>query len=217
MATLQERILVLLEGSPGLSDREIASALLGLDSPPQAVNIACRALASKAVVVRQARPDGRIGNYLAGPGVPPPAPPPLPAPPSKLRAEKVAGDGPEGGLSEDDLKRVLQAWLRCDGWQADVRYGHEPGIDIDAHRGRERWIIEVKGSGSLNPMRVNYFLTILGETLQRMSDPNARYSIALPDLQQFVRLWDRLPRLAKDRTTISALFVDGVGRVRLVE
>lgn len=60
-------------------------------------------------------------------------------------------------------------------------------------------------------MNVNYFLTILGEILQRMEDPYAKYSIALPDIQQFRNLWDRLPLLAKVRTGITALFVDENG------
>jgi hypothetical protein len=62
-------------------------------------------------------------------------------------------------------------------------------------------------------MRVNYFLGILVETLQRMSDPSARYSIALPDLPQFRALWVRLPSLAKKRTDIAALFVTPAGQV----
>jgi hypothetical protein len=45
-------------------------------------------------------------------------------------------------------------------------------------------------------MRVNYFLGALGEILQRMEDPTAKYSIALPDLQQFRNLWKKLPSLA---------------------
>ena len=80
----------------------------------------------------------------------------------------------------------------------------------------KKWIIEVRGCVSLNPMRVYYFLSILGELLQRMNDPDARYSIALPDLKQFRGLWQRLPELAKSRTAISALFVDISGRVKEV-
>lgn len=60
---------------------------------------------------------------------------------------------------------------------------------------------------------MNYFLSILGETLQRMEDPGASYSIALPDLPQFKRLWERLPNAAKARTGISALFVRADGDV----
>jgi hypothetical protein len=62
-------------------------------------------------------------------------------------------------------------------------------------------------------MRVNYFLAILGEILQRMSDPEAKYSIALPDLGQFRNLWARLPELAKSRTGITILFVNADGDI----
>jgi hypothetical protein len=69
------------------------------------------------------------------------------------------------------------------------------------------------GCGSRQPMRVNYFLAARGELLQRMDDEQARYSIALPDLPQFRWLWERLPKLAKSRTTITALFVRENGSV----
>jgi hypothetical protein len=110
-------------------------------------------------------------------------------------------------LAEDELKRALKAWLEADGWSAEVAWRGAHGVDIAARRGKELWLIEVKGRGSRPEMRVNYFVAILGETLQRMSEPHAKYSIALPDLPQYRRLWDRLPQLAKDRTTISMLFV----------
>ena len=87
-------------------------------------------------------------------------------------------------------------------------------MDIEATRGRERWIIEVKGRGSRSEMRVNYFIGMLGELLQRMDDPEAKYSIALPDLPQFRGLWQRLPGLAKQRTEITSLLVDEAGNVR---
>jgi len=62
-------------------------------------------------------------------------------------------------------------------------------------------------------MNVNYFLNILGEILQRMDDPNARYSIALPDVPHFRNRWNRLPALAKTLTGITALLIDGDGNV----
>jgi len=127
------------------------------------------------------------------------------------------GAVPEGTssemLSEDEVKRRLQVWLEASGWQVSVIWGRGRGIDINATKDGKRWVIEAKGCGSLNPMRVNYFLSILGELLQRMDDPEARYSIALPDMKQFRGLWQRLPELAKTRTTISALFVDISGKV----
>lgn len=63
---------------------------------------------------------------------------------------------------------------------------------------------------------VNYFIAILGELLQRMDDASARYSIALPNIR-FRGLWARLPHLAKSRPQISALFVDGSGRVEEIQ
>lgn len=84
-------------------------------------------------------------------------------------------------------------------------------LDVEATRNGERWLIEVKGPGSRPEMRVNYFIGILGETLQRMDDPKAHYSIAFPDMQAFRNLWAKLPSLAKQRTGIDLILVDEVG------
>ena len=111
-------------------------------------------------------------------------------------------------LQEDDIKNILANYLNHNGWKTKLAMGKVHGIDIDAYKGNDRWIIEVKGCGSRNAMRVNYFLAILGETLQRMSDSNAKYSIALPDIKQYRSLWNKLPPLAKERTGISVLFVN---------
>ena len=114
----------------------------------------------------------------------------------------------QGGLQEDDVKKVLADYLKNDSWKCEVAWGHKQGSDIIATKGDEKWIIEVKGPGSRQPMRVNYFISILGETLQRMNDDKARYSIAFPDLEQYRKLWDKLPTLAKQRTTIDLILVD---------
>ena len=119
----------------------------------------------------------------------------------------------KSGLHEDSIKEVLGNWLTADGWITDIAWGQERGVDILARRGNHKWFIEVKGCGSRSAMRVNYFLAILGETLQRMDDADAKYSIALPNMQQYRKLWDRLPRLAKDRTQISVIFVSENGLV----
>lgn len=93
-----------------------------------------------------------------------------------------------------------------------IRYARVKKV-IHAVRNEVDWIIEVKGLGSLPAMRVNYFISMLGETLQRMAGANARYSIALPDIAQYRGLWHRLPALAKERTQITALFVAADGTV----
>jgi hypothetical protein len=121
----------------------------------------------------------------------------------------------ESSLTEDKIKTAVKEWLKADNWTVKTAMGKAHGIDVDAtKKSGERWIIEVKGPGSRAPMRVNYFISILGETLQRMNDPQARYSICFPRLQQYERLWSRLPDLAKERTGISIIFVSPDGTIQ---
>ena len=199
--TLPEQIVELLRESPGLSDREITNSLRSLSDPQQPINIAARNLASREIIVRKKRNDGIIGNYPSGKPIP------------KKATSSGASIAGENQLSEDKAKEILKAWLESDGWSTEIAWGRTRGIDVEAKRGAKRWIIEVKGIGSLSAMRVNYFIGMLGETLQRMDDKEAKYSIAMPDIQQFRNLWNRLPGLAKRRTTISALFVSGDGSI----
>lgn len=206
MATLPQRILELLQGHSGLTDREIADRLFVPGTAQQPVNQACRMLETKRQLKRKPRGDGKIGNYLEEATI------------SQITIDPTNVTAPNAdSLSEDSTKLHLKNWLETHGWQVRFAWGRDRGSDIEAIKGGRRWIIEVKGSGSLDPMRVNYFLAILGETLQRMSDPNAKYSIALPDLQQFRNLWTRLPSLAKSRTTITALFVKTDGSVEEID
>jgi hypothetical protein len=205
MTTLTQEIVELLGKSPGLTDREITTALRTKSAPQQPINIAARSLTEKGVVIRKKRHDGLIGNYLSG----------QPLPIAKNPTVSITRDG-KNQLSEDEAKEILRLWLEQDGWSAEIAWGRSRGIDIDAKRGSKRWIIEVKGIGSRSEMRVNYFIGMLGETLQRMDDPAAKYSIAVPDVAQFRGLWSRLPSVAKSRTSITALFVADDGTVEEV-
>lgn len=196
MLTLPDSILAAVATTPGMTDRELADKIQGPASAQQPINQAARALEEKGRLARRRRSDGLIGNY------PPDASHPL-TQTLPVRAKNHDVDA----LSEDEIKEALDGWLRSQRWTTQIMWGTTRGIDIEARRGNDHWIIEVKGPGSRQPMRVNYFLSILGETLQRMDDPEAKYSIALPDLKQYRGLWERLPQLAKSRTTISLLLV----------
>ena len=199
MPTLKERVPVLLQSGDGLTDREITDRLFAPGAPQQPVNQTCRQLESQGQLSRRSRPHGKIGNYLTGGAE------------VAQETEDVASSS--HFLSEDTVKLHLKNWLESEGWRATVVWRKERGIDIEAFRNGQRWIIEAKGSGSRDQMKVNYFLSILGETLQRMNDPAAKYSIALPDHRQFRNLWARLPELAKSRTTITMLIVELNGNV----
>ncbi|MEK5419512.1 MarR family transcriptional regulator [Paenibacillus sp. FSL L8-0708] len=202
--TLKDKIMNLLIDKEGLTDREITNAILGVNEPQQAVNQVCRLMTSKGIIRRIIRRDGLIGNYIIAKETVQKS--------SPLNQTKQVEIRPSI-FKEDNLKQILKDFLHADGWETQIAWGRTPGIDINANRGTQRWIIEVKGLGSLNPMNVNYFLAVLAETLQRMDDPNAKYSIALPDVKQFRNLWDRLPLLAKQRTGITAIFIDELGRI----
>ena len=203
MATLKDEIRSLLTRSSGLTDREITNRLRGPAARQQPTNAACHDLARAGELQRRQRDDGLIGNYPPG---------------SPLARAKREPDGPgkpearsgtrPDQLSEDKVKQAVVRWLDRDGWVSEVAWGRRQGIDIEARRADERWVIEAKGCGSSQAMRVNYFLAALGETLQRMNRNDAGYAIALPDMPQYRRLWERLPALAKMRTRIGALFVE---------
>ena len=203
---LRDQILEYLSAHPGATDTEMEKAFQVVH---QQVNYACRMLERDGLIIRR-KTDRYIGNYLADNVPIVPASPTAVSAPS-LKENRTAGEP----LEEEAIKRILTDKLTAEGWTVSTAWSHAPGVDIDARRGSDRWMIEIKGPGSRPQMRVNYFLSMLGEILQRMDDPNARYSIALPDLPQYRRLWERLPMLAKQRTGIDILFVDENGKVRM--
>jgi Holliday junction resolvase-like predicted endonuclease len=99
-------------------------------------------------------------------------------------------------LSEDRVKRYVKRWLKkTKGYKkVDVNYRMKRGIDITAYKEKSKktWVIECKGSGKdgkeyrQNARYNNYFLTVLGELLQRMENSSTKYSIALPLYQKYM-------------------------------
>jgi hypothetical protein len=199
MGSMEQNIIRSLKQNPGQSDREVAQAISGHSESARYVNQKCRALAARKIISRAKRRDGLIGNWLQ----------PDPVQPDGSGA--CGADADE--LSEKRMKKILEAYLTERKWEIKVNRGNRHGIDIEACHGQARWIIEVKGAGDYSPMRASYFFSVLGEILKRMDDPGCKYSIALPEITQFCRLWERLPVLAKKRTGVTALFVDSAGNV----
>lgn len=199
MVSREQKILKVLTELNGQTVRELSDKIFGQGSHPSSINSECNYLLQCGKVTRN-KVAGLYRYYLV----------------EKMDQSIVEIDISQSSyepLSEDHLKVILQKYLIDAGWEVKIAWGRTRGIDIDANREKERWIIEVKGSGSLQPMRVNYFIGILGEILQRMDDPKAKYSIALPDLKQYRGLWGRLPKLAKERTQIKALFINSEGNI----
>jgi len=195
---LRHRIWRHVQDNPGCTELEIAQALFGSTAIQQRVNPHIRSLVANGFLSRDTR--ARPFTYIIAEIIP---------------TEESVSAGPDlDGLSEDQIKEILRAWLEESGYRVKVALGRERGIDIEAVRDGVRRVIEVKGTGSRPEMRVNYFLCMLGEVLQRFDDPNARYSIAMPDLAQYRGLWNRLPTMAKERLQLSAIFVGADHSVR---
>lgn len=114
-------------------------------------------------------------------------------------------------LTEEQAKHFVNDYYIAQGYHTTVAWGHSRGADIIAQKENKRLVIEVKGCGSHPQMRINYFLSILGEVLQRMDSEECEYYIALPKIQQYENLWRKLPLLAKQRTKIGMILVDDDG------
>jgi hypothetical protein len=197
--TLKERILALLAVET-LDDDQLA-ARIGVVR--QQVNQICRAMEYDGLLMRQRGPSGKIVNRLTEAGSQPRVPR------SRSSAPSAAGTP----ISEDDVKAAVSHWLEAQGFEVAVAWGHDPGIDIEAQRGVERWVIEAKGTGGYDQMSRNYFFGVIGSLLQRMTDERAHYALAMPDVPPFINLVARFPELARRRTQLWFLLVrrDGDG------
>lgn len=203
--TWNDMVMDYINEHPGATDSEIEN-FYRPEYPKvrhQTINAACRNLESLGRLVRKKDPyNGIKRNYPTGKASEIAVAP---------KAVPRASDGEP--LQEEDIKHILADKLTAEGWKVKIAWGHTRGVDIDARRGDERWLIEIKGPGSRNAMQNNYFNEIFGEILKRMDDPNARYTIVFPDIKKFRRLWYDLPELAKERTTIDLLLVDPQGNI----
>ncbi len=110
MATLKERILTLMAEEPGLTDQELADHIFGPGARQQSVNQAARALAAGGRLDRRRRGDGKLGNYLNSQ---------VSLPLKKADLPPVYQGEPDM-LSEDEVKRKLQARLEASGWRVKV-------------------------------------------------------------------------------------------------
>lgn len=112
-------------------------------------------------------------------------------------------------VEEDEVKKAIAAMLKAGGWTVNkTALGQKHGVDIEAtHRLKGTMLIEAKGEGSLNPMRVNYFLMVIGELIQKMDSPNKQYGIGLPAYRQYASLTIKLPRWIKQHLKLKVFLV----------
>lgn len=192
--TFEDDVIQLLSVTGPLNDE--ITARLGV-SRRQTVNQLCRRLERRRILIRQRGSQGKILNRLSGQ--------PLEA------ALTETADAPAALLSEDEVKHAIKAHLESRGYHVEVKWGRERGIDIEASGPAGRLLLEAKGEVASQPQQTNYFIGALGELVQRMTDPQARYGLALPDNAFNRGLVARLPRLAWDRLNLGVYLVSRRG------
>lgn len=203
---LRDDILRYLERFGPTGDRKLAEAH---GTSNQHVNIVARGMSQRGEIRRYKGGDGLIQNALVRGGV---SPSPEPA------IEPVSGPSVAPTLlPEDVVKRALEAWLRGRGWQVDVAWGRSHGIDLEAHRGDDRLLVEAKGEAVLQPQQTNYFLSAIGELVQRSSDPNAIYALAFPDNRVYRGLVQRLPNRSREVLIHAVFFISAADGAECVE
>jgi hypothetical protein len=170
-----------------MDDDELASHI-GLDR--HYVNQVCRQLEGAGQIIRRPGRHGKLTNAV--PSV------------AAQQSASLPSDGPTTNsfLAEDEVKKAVSAYLQAHGYTVNVMWGHDAGIDIDAYGSSGHLIIEAKGEVASPQQQGNYFLGALGELVQHMSDPGARYGLALPDNPRYRGLARRLPTVAKERLDI---------------
>ena len=138
MFTYADRVLDVVSRSPGLTDRQLTDVVKGKRDPQQHTNQTCRLLELQGKIVRRRRSDSLIGNYpvLEGLGAK------AGQPKGEILASAAIGPNfdHQDPLSEDGIKRHLEAWLASRGWQTEISWGK--------NRGSTSWPHAVKSDGS---------------------------------------------------------------------
>lgn len=110
------------------------------------------------------------------------------------------------GLNEDEVKSAVKSAFEARGYEVKVKWGQKPGPDIEVQLG-SRLVLEAKGEGSSRQMLGNYFLQVLGEFLQRISDSSVSYGIALPAHSSYIELVLNLPKRVRQALQLDFYFV----------
>ncbi|MDQ6878588.1 MAG: hypothetical protein M3082_13040 [Candidatus Dormibacteraeota bacterium] len=111
-------------------------------------------------------------------------------------------------LAQDRVIEAVRVYLEARGYtRVEVNLGRRHGIDIEATGPSGRFIAEAVGAYLTQPEDTNHFNSVLGQIVQRMSDAEANYALALPYTDTYRALVGKLPTLAWQRLGLTVLFV----------
>lgn len=235
MAGHREAILDYIHRFPGRDDDEISAALR--IRPRQTINQTCRALAKSGQIVRKPGQYGKICNF---PKLPadrrnPIAPQAAPAV-DKSRSAHTGASPTDDWFWEGNVVEAVGSFLESDGWVIRSKANtliKERGIDLDAHRGSQRILVEAKGypskayrdprkAGQVKPTNPtlqagHWFAQALLKVVQlRSTEQHAIPVIALPDFPKYRSLYGSIqPALAL--LGIAVMFVDEGGNVEFLD
>ena len=114
-------------------------------------------------------------------------------------------------MTEDEVKIAMKNHLERHDYEVAVIFGKAGGIDIEAAKENERILIEARGEAASPQQQTDLFLTALGAIVRWMTDPDARYGIALPDNQVYRGLVQKLPSLSRSRLNLTVFYVRRAG------
>lgn len=93
-------------------------------------------------------------------------------------------------FTEDNVQSILTNYLRKQGYEINTRVPCPSGyIDLVATKGGQSIIVEVKGEdqGGYTSAEMNFQMGF-GQIISRMIDPKARYALAIPITNHYLRV-----------------------------
>lgn len=113
-------------------------------------------------------------------------------------------------MREPEVEKNIREHLKNNGWVVKPRK-NKFGIDIEATKNNRNIVIEVKGCGLHATAMSNNFNNVFGQIIKDMKDKNAEYYVAFPHIQPYIRLWESISDLAKNRLRVNVIWVDTNG------
>lgn len=115
---------------------------------------------------------------------------------------------------EDYIKAKVKSYAEGKGWQVtSIAWALQSGPDLVATKDGRSWFIEAKGAGKKGVQFKYYlssFLTGLGQLVTRMTSPDGKYSLAVPDIPAYRSMWERrVSQWLQETLNLTMIFVDG--------
>jgi len=120
-------------------------------------------------------------------------------------AHPLGDQFPREGFVQAAIERHFSACERFEAGYADLACVDEAG---------QRWVVEAKGETSDTGLD---FRTGLGQLIQGMGDPEARYALAMPDTPKFAGQRQRVPEWVREALSLHWILVSEDGELTIAD